>query len=62
MKKRIALVNQRYGAEVNGGSEYYTRQLAEHLVSLYDVEGTDDKSAGLYHMGKLLSEGCGGYP
>lgn len=38
MKKRIALVNQRYGAEVNGGSEYYTRQLAEHLTDLYDVE------------------------
>lgn len=35
---RIALVNQRYGLEVNGGSEYYTRQLAEHLSSVYDVE------------------------
>lgn len=37
-KKKIALVNQRYGLEVNGGSEYYTRQLAEHLSDRYDVE------------------------
>ncbi len=37
-KLRIALVNQRYGAEVNGGSEYYTKQLAEHLKMLYDIE------------------------
>lgn len=37
-KKKIALVNQRYGSEVNGGSEYYTRQLAEHLIDRYDVE------------------------
>lgn len=37
-KKKIALVNQRYGPEVNGGSEYYTRQLAEHLIDRYDVE------------------------
>lgn len=36
--KKIALVNQRYGLEVNGGSEYYTRQLAEHLSQRYDVE------------------------
>ena len=36
--KKIALVNQRYGLEVNGGSEYYTRQLAEHLSKRYDVE------------------------
>lgn len=37
-KKRIAFVNQRYGLDVNGGSEYYTRQLAEHLKDIYDVE------------------------
>lgn len=38
MKKKIAIVNQRYGADVNGGSEYYTKKLAEHLSKFYDVE------------------------
>ncbi len=37
-KKRLALVNQRYGTEVNGGSEYYTRMLAEHLAPFYNIE------------------------
>lgn len=36
--KKIAIVNQRYGTEVNGGSEYYTRLIAEHLKHHYDVE------------------------
>lgn len=35
--KKIAIVNQRYGAEVNGGSELYAKMLAEHLSRKYEV-------------------------
>ena len=35
--KRIVIVNQRYGPAVNGGSEYYTRMLAEQLAKEHEV-------------------------
>lgn len=42
--KKIALINQRYGLEVNGGSEYYTRLIAEKLKGDYEVEVLTSKA------------------
>ena len=36
--KRIALINQRYGSDVVGGSEAYTRSIAERMCQDFEVE------------------------
>ena len=36
--KKVAIVVQRYGAEVNGGAEYHAKILAEQLTVRYDIE------------------------
>lgn len=43
-KKRIAFIVQRYGREVNGGAEYYTMQMAQHLKPYYEVEVLTSKA------------------
>ena len=36
--KKLGIIVQRYGEEVNGGAEYHARILAEQLTKNYDVE------------------------
>lgn len=37
-QKKLAIVIQRYGLEVNGGAEHHCRLLAEHLSNYFEVE------------------------
>lgn len=37
-KKKIAIIVQRYGLEINGGAEYHARLIAEKMSAYFDVE------------------------
>lgn len=36
--KKIGIIVQRYGLEINGGAEYHARLIAEKIAGFYDVE------------------------
>ncbi len=38
MSKKIGIIVQRYGLEINGGAEYHARLIAEKISKFYDVE------------------------
>lgn len=61
--KKIAFVNQRYGLEVNGGSEYYTMLMAERLSKKYEVSVLTTRAIdyvtweNYYNQGKEIING-----
>lgn len=56
--RRIGLINQRYGLEVNGGSEYYTRLIAEKLSKNFEVEVLTTTAIGYDTWENYYSEGA----
>jgi len=38
LKKKIGIIVQRYGLEINGGAEYHARLIAEKMMPYFDVE------------------------
>ncbi len=61
--KKIAFINQRYGVEVNGGSEYYTMLMAERLNKKYEVSVLTTRALdyvtwdNYYNLGKEIING-----
>lgn len=37
-KKKIGIIVQRYGRDINGGAEYHARLIAERIASYFDIE------------------------
>ena len=37
-KKKIGIIVQRYGLDINGGAEYHARLIAERIASYFDIE------------------------
>ncbi|MCL2819384.1 MAG: glycosyltransferase family 4 protein [Oscillospiraceae bacterium] len=56
-KKRVAIIIQRYGIEVNGGSEQLARMYAERLKECYDVEIITSCARDYYSWENYYPEG-----
>ena len=54
MSRKIAIVVQRYGLEINGGAEYHARLIAEKLSRYFAVEVFTTTAQRLCHLGPLL--------
>ncbi|MCU0286773.1 MAG: glycosyltransferase family 1 protein, partial [Acidobacteria bacterium] len=37
-KKKIAIIVQRYGLDINGGAEYHARLIAEKIAAYFEIE------------------------
>lgn len=57
MKRKIVFVLKRYGEEISGGSEFYTKALAEQLTALYDVEVLTTTAMDLMYYDPYYSPG-----
>ena len=47
---KLAVVVQRYGADINGGAELHARYIAEHLARHAEVEVAHHLRARLRHV------------
>lgn len=55
--KKIAFVCQRYGKEVDGGAEHYTKLMAQHLSRKYSVEILTTKAISYDSWNNYYQEG-----
>lgn len=57
MKKKIAIVIQRFGEEINGGAELHARMLAQRLVAYFDVDILTTCALDYYSWANHFPEG-----
>ncbi|MBI2463461.1 glycosyltransferase family 4 protein [Candidatus Peregrinibacteria bacterium] len=57
MKKKIAVVIQRYGLEVNGGAELLCRQLSERLQGIFDITVLTTRALDYYSWKNHYKQG-----